>query len=275
MELCKHTPFLIPSELYLDKYSRDSLKYIQIVYSHSSYSDILQVQNDYFKNINGPKYLFIDKIEENIIYNFDKILFYNDNFNYSKRILQCLKEANIEEEFIIFHLDINIVIKQNEQEINNLINIMEINYIDRLDFCTYKFQESEKNISYKDYLLIHNNDINYHIYNVGTAIYKLNKYIIFLEKFDYSYRSIEVIPEVQEYAKNNFNAYYLNYKNQKNINTGYFGMTDNLIYLHITHAGHLMPIDNNKNNLDKDLQEVYNSIVNKYKFNRNFRNSMH
>lgn len=261
----------------IDKYSEKnyigSLKYTQIVYSHSSYSDILQVQNDYFKNINGQKYLFIDKIEENIIYNFDKIFFYNDNLNYSKRILQCLKEANIEEEFVIFHLDINIVIKQNEQKINDLINIMQINSIDRLDFCTYKFLESEKNISYKDYLLINNNDINYHIYNVGTAIYKLNKYINFLEKFDYSYRSIEVIPEVQEYTKNNFNAYYLNYKNQKNINTGYYGMTDILIYIHITHAGHLMPIDNN--NLDENLQEEYNTIVNKYKFNRNFRNTLH
>jgi hypothetical protein len=249
------------------------MKYIQIVYSHSSYCDILNVQNDYFRNIKGLKYLFIDKIEDNIIYNFDKIFFYNDNFNYSKRILQCLKEANIEKEFIIFHLDTNIIIKQNNEELNNLINIMQINSIDRLDFCTYKFQESEKNISYKDYLLVHNNDINYHIYNVGTAIYRLNKYINFLEKFDYSYRSIEVIPEVQEYAKNNFNAYYLNYKNENNIKAGYYAMTDILIYIHITHDGYLMPVDNN--NLDEFLQEEYNNIINKYKFNRNFRNKMH
>ena len=250
------------------------MKYIQIVYSHSSYIDILNVQNDYLKNINGIKYLFIDKIDDNINYNFDKIYYYNNNLNYSKRILQCLKEANIEEEFIIFHPDTNILIKQNDEEINNLIDIIQINSIDRLDFCTYKFQESEKNISYKDYLLVHNNDINNHIYNVGTAIYRLNKYINLLEMFDYSYRSFEIIPEVQEYAQKNINSYYLNNKNQNNIQAGYYAMTNILIYIHITHHGELLPINNNKNNLDENLQEEYNIIVNKYKFNRNFRNKM-
>lgn len=251
------------------------MKYINIVYSHSSYSDILNVQNDYFKNIDSIKYLFIDKIDNNITYNFDKIYYYDDNLNYSKRILQCLREANIEEEFIIFHPDINIIIKQKNEDIDNLIDIMQINNIDRLDFCTYKFVESTKNISYKDYLLINNIDLNYYIYNVGTAIYRLNKYIKFLEMFDYSYRNIEIITAVQEYAKNNINSYYLNNTNQSYIHVGYYATTDILIYIHITHDGKLMPIDNNINHLDVDIQKEYNDIINKYKFNRNIRNSMH
>lgn len=250
------------------------MNYINVVYSHSSYNDILNIQNSFYKNIEEKKYLFIDKIIDNdSITNFDKIIFYDDNLNYSKRILSCLIQADIQEEYILYNSDINILISKNNEDINNLIEIMKYNDIYRFDFCNYKFINSEKNLKYKNYILVKNDDINNYIYNVGTALYKVDKYIKLLTIFDYSYREIEGSNSIQEYSKYNLNSYYIN--TQQIINAGYFALSNILIYIHISHYNKLLPIDNNINNLDENLQKIYENIITNFKFNKEFRTTMH
>ena len=149
---------------------------------------------------------------------------------------------------------------------------MKDNNIGRFDFCNYKFMNNTKNIKYKNYLLIHNNDLTNYIYNVGSAIYNTQKYIDLLHMFDYEYRTFELQNNVQEYCLNNFNCYYINCIDSNNIiNAGYYHLTNIFIYIHITHYGELMPIDNNKNLLNDYLQKIYEDIINNNKFNRLMR----
>jgi len=247
-----------------------------IIYSHSSYKDILAIQNFFIKDIKEKKYLFIDKIDNDITYNFDKIIFYNNELNYSKRILSCMLEANIKDPYIIFIPDINIFIQKNDEDIYNIIEIMKDNNIGRFDFCNYKFMNNTKNIKYKNYLLIHNNDLTNYIYNVGSAIYNTQKYIDLLNMFDYEYRTFELQNNVQEYCLNNINCYYINCIDSNNIiNAGYYHLTNIFIYIHITHNGELMPLDNNKNLLNDYLHKIYEDIINNNKFNRLMRINMH
>ena len=153
---------------------------------------------------------------------------------------------------------------------------MKQNNIDRIDFCNYRFIDSNENILYKDYILIKNNDVNNFIYNVGTALYNTEKYINLLSNFDYEYREIELKQNVQEYALNNMNCYYINYiDSSKIIKAGYYAVTDIFVYMHLSHGGGLMPVDNNKNNMCNNLQQIYENIINNYSFNRNIKDSMH
>jgi hypothetical protein len=247
-----------------------------VVYTHSSYNDVFTVQNDYYKDIKETKYLFIDKINNDIKYNFDKIIIYNDNLNYTKRLLSCFLQADIKDEYIIYNPDINIFIKKNDDDIYNLVKIMKKNEIDRLDFCCYKFINNNENVIYNDYILVYNNDLSNYIFNVGTAIYNLKNYINLLDKFDYEYRTSELKEDLQKYALDNMKCYYINHIDPtKIISTGYYGLTDIFVYIHITHYGELMPIDNNLNNTDIHIQKIYEQIINNYKFNRNMKTSMH
>ena len=252
---------------------------IHIIYSHSSYLDILKVQYDYFqknKNENDIIILFINYTNNIFPNNFDKIIYYNETLNYSKRILHCIKECNITDKFIIFHPDINILVKKNDKYIEKLINMCDKFNIDRLDFNCYKYKEDQLNLKIDDsYILIKNDNINDFIYNVGTAIYNLNSFKKLLENFDYSYRIFETTKEVQIYCKNNMNCYYLNNINGININCGYYHMTNILLFIHITHDGKLLPKNNNENKLELFLQEIYDNITENYTFNKKYRDFMH
>jgi hypothetical protein len=124
-----------------------SSNYTYVIYSHSSYSDILNIQNEYIKNITEQKILLIDKIDPNTKYNFDKIIYYDDKLNYTKRLYNCLSQlTNVK--YIIFIHDNDILIKKSDVDLNKLIEIMNTNNIDRLDLQNKK--DSNKKIKFSD-----------------------------------------------------------------------------------------------------------------------------
>lgn len=89
-----------------------------VLYSHSDYSDLWEIA---FKKINQffkieKKYIFINKINNNQIYDFIPI-YYNDNLNYNKRVAECLNKIN--DKYILFlHED---MILYNQVDIKNLL----------------------------------------------------------------------------------------------------------------------------------------------------------
>lgn len=246
-----------------------SSNYIYVIYSHSSYSDILNIQNEYIKNITEQKILLIDKLDPNIKYNFDKIIYYDDKLNYTKRLYNCLKQIENIKYIILIH-DNDILIKKSDVDLNKLIGLMNINNIDRLDLQDKR--DSNKKIKFSDEInLVKNEDIRYYIYNVNPCIYRLEKFIELCNTFDYSYRDVEEY--VQTYTLENLNTYYLN--STKKINGGYFVVTNIFMYLHITHSGYLMPSNNDENHLNSFLQTHYEQILSTYTFSRNMKNKLH
>lgn len=244
-------------------------QYVYVIYSHSSYSDVFRVQNEYIKNIKEEKILLIDKLDETVKHNFNKVIFYDDKVNYTKRLYNCLKQlSNIK--YIIFCHDNDIIIKKSDTDLNQLIDLMDKNNIDRLDL-QHKRDSNQKIKLSNEINLIKNEDIKYYIYNVNPCIYRLDKFVKFCETFDYSYRDVEEY--VQTYTLENLNTYYLN--SIKPINGGYFTVTGIFTYLHITHSGYLMPVNNIENHLDVNLQSHYEQIIQTYKFVRQMRYRLH
>lgn len=247
--------------------------FVYVIYSHSSFSDVLKIQNDYLliNNIIEEKILFIDKLDSNIKYNFDKIIYYDDKLNYSKRLFKCLTELNTNKYIILVH-DNDIIIKKSDIDLNNLTNYMKKYNIDRIDL-THRNRINSSNLIFfnNEINLIKNTDITFYIYNVNPSIYNPEKLIKLMNNFDCDYRTIEHV--VQKYTLDNLNTYYI--YSHSPIHGGYFEVTNIFTHLHITHGGELLPIDNNINNLEQHLQNEYVNIINKYKFNRKIKYKLH
>ena len=75
------------------------------------------------------------------------------------------------------------------------------------------------------------------------------------------YRTIEH-PEVQEFCLQ-FNIFKLYSKKQ--YNCGYFICLEPFKYLHITHSQHYLNLNSLHKESYKDIEIVYNEIINKYK----------
>ena len=88
-----------------------------ILYSNSEYFDILKIQNDYLKNYTN-KILLINKVPDFELF-FDKIIIYNDNLNYSKRLYNSLKDLNFN--YILFFHDIDLLVKINKNDLNDIL----------------------------------------------------------------------------------------------------------------------------------------------------------
>jgi hypothetical protein len=253
--------------------------YTLVVYSNSEFSDILKIQHDYIKDINVRKILFIDDKLNNTYDNFDDIYIYDNKLNYSKRIVTCLNLSNIDTEYILFIHDNDIILNSNNEYLLNLIEISSNKNIDRLDLKYSNMYENVKNFNYENVknfnynniTLVKNENINDYNYNVNPSLWKLNSLFKLMNTFDHSYRNIENI-NVQKFCLLYFNMYII-YTPLK-INSGWFITTPLFTFLHITHGGMCLPIDNKYNNLDENIHKKYIDIINKYKFNRQFRKTL-
>lgn len=243
------------------------MSYFIIVYSNSAFSDILFIQNDYLKKIKQEKILFIDKIDDIIEYNFDKIIFYDNNLNYSKRLHTCLENINTDK-YVLFIHDNDILINNPDKHIIELISIMIQYNIDRIDLQHKRDGNPNMNIiNYNNdiNLIEHKNLLEYN-YNVNPSIYKFDKFKEIMLNFDCSYRDIEFI--VQDYCVNNLKTYTL-YSNNP-IHGGYMILTNIFLYLHITHGGKLTAQQNKRNKMNYIIQDEYNKIIEKYNLKREF-----
>ena len=90
-----------------------------VVYSHSSFLEVLKIQIDYLLGI-GEMILIINKNDENldVIYkNFEKVIFYDDSLPYGYRLLNTIKEVPYD--YFIFIHDNDIVFHIEEQKIKS------------------------------------------------------------------------------------------------------------------------------------------------------------
>jgi len=234
-----------------------------VIYSHSDYVDVLRVQNSYMKKIQAKKLLFIDKIvnnEDGEIY--DGVYFYNDKINYTKRVLQCLQQANIVTKYIIFIHDVDILIYADESLLSNTIKIMDQYSLDRVDLKCIPNQELD------NYNLIDSTG-NY-VFNVNPSLWKLSSYLDLLSQYDCDYRSVE--HSVQDYCKQKCKIKIFT---GKDIKAGYYEVLPFFTFLHLSHYGGLLPKDNSINELPSSLKDEYDKIIETFPFKRPFRLTMH
>jgi hypothetical protein len=256
-----------------------------IVYGNTDYLDVLKIQTDY---IFGDKHLTLfintnNKDLEKLYEKYDRVIFYDDTQSYPDRISSCLKKVDYE--YFVFTHDIDILLSVNKKTINKLHNFLKYHNFDRIDlkYCD-KFDNNSLIIEYSDdknvdnwdrgvnhknigdgLFLIKQDDVNNYIYNVNPSIWKRETMITIFDKFkEKNYRTIEEL-DVQIFSKKYviFKLFSKNY-----LNCGYFKCLDLYKFLHITHNGKFLPLNENYTTVYGqsyyDIKDEYLEIVNKY-----------
>ena len=256
-------------------------KTIIFCYSNSDYYDVLNVQNDYLKKIkNIYKILIIDKIipEHNNL-EFDKIIFYDNNISYTKRInnsLKIIKENNDikNKDYLIFIHETDVVIKYDDSIIKLLINEMKKNNIDRIQLSPV-FENENPTFDPYDNLDIGSNKINFKLYKnkfmcytVTPGIWNVNIYIYFTDNFDNDYRKAEN-NDTMNFCNKNMNVYYLYSLNEKDtVRTTQNYCINFFVTLRLTSNSKKLNINITPNNDDEILVlNEYNYIMSNYQIN--------
>ena len=244
-----------------------------IIYSHTDFKSILQIQTDYCCNYNFNLILFINNNNEDMdsIYkHYKKIIFYDDNLTYFQKLHNCI--SNLDSDYFIFTHDNDILINYEENKIMELYNILKSNNLDRLELkafninfngdCYEPINSKSENIKANLFL---NKNPNTFPYNVNPSIWKKKSFLDLLNTFpSKGYRDGEEY-EVQSFFCKKFKTLCL--KTEDLLQCGYYTCFNFYKYIHITHDRKLLTIIDGKNSQNqscKDIIEDYKLIMEKY-----------
>jgi hypothetical protein len=220
------------------------------VYSHSEYSDVLQICKDYHGN--RASYLLTDIAHGGAtVDKFQRVVRYDSTVPYASRLLK-LKDFG--EEYLILMHDIDIPLHIDETKVEGVLDWMKSEGIDRVDFQN-DATSVEATVSGE---FVKQVDVGNYIYNVNPSIWKVESLLKIARNFSYAtYRTIEYLP-TQLFAKT-MNIYKCRGNSTR---IGYMECPDYFQYMHITHHGQWLPRENNYLNA-KEAKE-YAAICDKY-----------
>jgi hypothetical protein len=258
-----------------------------VIYSHTDYLDVLQIQTDYLSLIKN-KTLLINKNEMDInhIYIFyDKIIFYDDSKPYPQRISECLNQ--ITDDYILLCHDIDIIININQKLITEFYNFLKNHNFDRIDLkhfdssetsLLYICDDKENHLSWSvvskpnddnQLYLAKQNDPSKYIYNVNPSIWKRDSILEIMNEFpDKNYREIEQM-DVQNFAIK-YNIFKIFSKEKKEC--GHFNCIYDFIFFHISHSGSFVPLNEHCTIYGQsyvDVKNDYENMVEKYNLKNN------
>ena len=241
-----------------------------VCYSHSEYSDILQVQSDFLQAIPYEKVVLLDKPTQ---LPFTKTILYDDTLKFTKKVYTTVSQ--LEDEYILFYHDNDIILQMNTTDIEKMLTIMKEQNIDRIDLKHYSADtkgiviRSKYEINPNTSIYLYDKSSKFEFtYNVQPSLWKRSALLDIMNKFDCTYREIEFF--VQDYCRETKNMAFLFTRTP--IPNGYMSVTLSYIFLHITTYGHLMPVNpingwvNNGMNIQ--LLDIYKMILSTYSFNR-------
>lgn len=254
-----------------------------IVYGNTDYLDVLQIQSDYISG-RGNLTLFLNTNDldlTELLSNYDKVIYYDNNDTYAKRLLTCLEQ--IDDEYFLFIHDIDVLLNVDNQMVESFYDFLKNTGFDRVDLKHSDNKQSGLIIEYNPnkksnewepklvdeitngiYLIKQVNPSDY-IYNVNPSIWKRESLLDIVRTFPHkTYRSIEEI-DVQQFCKK-FKVFKL-HSNTK-VLCGYFNCLEGFKFLHISHSGKLLPLNENfvttYGQSYNDISDEYIKIVDKY-----------
>ena len=207
--------------------------------------------------------MIIDKIvprHYDMTQTFDKLIFYDENLNYTKRVYKALIEIKHDEtitnkKHILFTHEKDILIKTENETIKQIINIMENEKIYRTGLEIFDGNHVINRIQVNDNLELENNSFEYY-FTVNPGIWNLDEFIKINYLFDYSYREVEF--KVQQYARENINRHYLNSNNKIRIG---FTCSSAYVFIPISHQIFITRLPNHLNMTDDE--QIYSDELNK------------
>lgn len=221
------------------------MNYTILLHTHSSYSYLWPIINDYMKKYTFKKVLAYDNIPENskLPGSFDKYIKYDGSQIFSTRLVPILEQLN--EEYIFLVYDVDIVINIDKNALETYIDIMKEHNIDRL--CSAVFN-GKSQLHKNGYALCNLNlplisPSNHFVpADCSSTIWNRNSFIEFLKNFpDKTYGSLELDNDVISYCKSKILCYGIQYTPNLQIlyNRG-LTCSNKLSFLHITTKGKFM-----------------------------------
>ena len=237
-----------------------------LIKTNSAYSYLWPIIEDYIKDIKICKVLAYNEVQENknLPKHFDSYIKYDQNLNFSRRLLQIIPEIN--SDYILFVPDVDIILNLNVSVLNTYVEIMKEHNIDRVN--TAVFDGSEQ-IHKNNYGLCNLNKTlkqksNHFVpIDCSPTIWKKTTWLDILNKFiDTNYNSWDLDKKLINYCKNNINCYGIQYT--KNLTLKYnrgLTMSVDLSFLHITAKGRFLKPFASYHDYEKELM----FIIKKYK----------
>jgi hypothetical protein len=239
---------------------------IIVVASHSSYSDILQIQSDYIKKLNV-------NIETVLLYDipttlpFDRVIIYDPTLSWTDRMAFCLSQ--IEDTHLLFIKDMDILLNMEVNFINDIVLKMHEHNIDRVDLCQSTRAANDVINVTNDINIITVHDTHYR-FNVGPALWKTSTFLDIMHTFpNRGYRDIE-FGDVQEYCLK-FNMYDVH--SQDEIQSAFFKVPRQFTTMHITSSN--MLINEENNGMDSELKDIYKTILSTYSISRPMKTGLY
>jgi hypothetical protein len=236
-----------------------------LIKTNSVYSYLWPIIEDYIKDIKLYKVLAYNEVPENknLPKHFHSYIKYDQNLNFSRRLLQVIPKINFD--YILFVSDVDIIINLNVTALYNYVKIMEENNIDRVHTAVFDGYNIKNRGQYSLCNLNQNlkqNTNHFYPYDCGSAIWNKNKFIQFLNVFiEEGYSSLELSNNVQNYCKTNLSCFGIQLTKNTNIkyNRG-LTYTNDFSFLHITTKGKfLKPIQ-----VYGDYERELKDIIKKY-----------
>ena len=261
-----------------------------VVYTHTDFLDICKIQTEYLSGVSKSLLINKNNLEiEDIYSKYENIIFYDDSLPYASRLCELDKLKDMFKYILLTH-DIDIVLKKDDTTLDKVISLMDEHDMTRVDLQIdwennwidnrININTGEVNGEMKDNdIFLTLNRKGYYQYNVNASIWNLNDFLSVIIQFkELTYRSIESSSELQAKLRDEYRVYKL-YTNENNRRgCGYFVLLDFYQYLHITHGGHLIPLDKTgqHNSLSDFAHEEYKKIVDNFLTgtNRHFRRGM-
>lgn len=230
-----------------------------IVYSHSTFSDILQIQERRLKAL-GTNYDIIIDDNSNYVSSADRIYCYNNEQQYSTRLLAaCLK---MHDEYILLIHDNDVMLSYDSTFLKKAEYVMRSRGIDRIDVQHYPkigINETTVSISDRTFISKTSHPGDHYVYNVQPSIWKRESLIRAMSNFkDISYKDIESTG-IQKFCSDNFNMYRTATHTPQAM--GYYTSAPEFVFMHLTHHSSLLPVDSSVNQMCEEGQNFYKHLI--------------
>jgi hypothetical protein len=242
------------------------MNYSLLIHTHSSYSYLWPIINDYIKKYTFKKVLLYDAVPENsnLPDNFDKCIQYDSSHNFARRLLEIL--PILKTDYILFVPDVDIVVNLNVNALETYIELMKENNIERVHMAVFDGNEQIHNNIYALCDLnskLKQNSNHFIPYDAGPALWNKNSFLKLLNKFPQeTYNTLELKKDVQNYCKTELKCFGIQLTTNLKVKYHY-GRTycSDLDFLHITVSGKFYIPFSCYHDHEKEL----NYIIEKYK----------
>lgn len=249
------------------------MNYTILIHTHSDYSYLWPIINDYTKKYKFNKVLAYDKIPKGAILPdcFDKYIKYDSSLLFTDRLVPILQQLHEEYVFIIY--DVDIIINIDEDALQTYIEIMKEDNIDRLNIAVFDgFSQKycKKNIwGLCDLNSILKQKSNHFIpIDCNPTIWNRLSFINLLKQFpNNKYNSFDSNLDIINHCKTKLKCYGIQYTpNLKLLYNRGLTYCNKLSFLHLTVKGKFLIPFSSYHDYENELYEIiskYNLDVNK------------